>query len=278
MRTSTVLAAIAAAAVALGALVAVVALTGTDESAGREDGVTLNDVVGDPARYERQRVTISGEWEETGHFEPANADEVIVLGDDAGETLLVVPELGVEVPEMDEDTAVAVTGEVTLPGQGDRGFVAPDGMLDGASPVIAAERVSLVAEPEEPAALNADQVTVRQLLRDPRAYTDDPLLVPGTAHRVGDRGFVLADDGATIFVSAPSAQLEDLRAGDPVRVRAELSRLSAYGADALEKALASDPPWDQQREALDLEDVPIQVGEPYLLLRGLDSDVAEPGS
>jgi hypothetical protein len=55
-----------------------------------------------------------------------------------------------------------------------------------------------------------------------------------------------------------------------VRVRAELSRLSAYGADALEKALASDPPWDQQREELDLDDVPIEAGEPYLLLCEVD--------
>jgi hypothetical protein len=269
MRLYVVLAALAA--VLVGALVVVVVLTATDESAGPEEETTLNDVVDDPARYEGQRVTISGEWEETEHFRPEDAEEVIVLGDDAGAILLVVPQLGVEVPEMDEDTVVSVTGEVRLPEQGERGFVAPDGLLEGPSPVIAAERVSLVAAPEEPVAVNADQVTVAQLLRDPAAYTDDPLLVFGTAHRIGDRGFVLAgDQAATIFVSAPASRLQDLQEGDRVRVRAELSRMSAYGADALEKALASDPPWDQQREELDVDDVPIEVGEPYLLLREVD--------
>ena len=77
-------------------------------------------------------------------------------------------------------------------------------------------------------------------------------------------------DGATIFVSAPSRDLSAVEAGDGVHIRAELSRLSAFGSDALEDALQTDPPGDQPSSASGIGEVPIDRGEPYLLLRGLD--------
>ncbi len=73
-----------------------------------------------------------------------------------------------------------------------------------------------------------------------------------------------------IFVSASASELEQLQDGERVRVRAELARLSSHGADALEKAIISDPPTDQPRSALYLDEIPIKAGEPYLLLRALE--------
>lgn len=129
-------------------------LADTGESAGPEKGVTLNDVVEDPAGHQGERVTISGEWEETEYFAPENADEVIVLGDDAGKTLLVVPQLGTDVPELDQNAVVRVTGPVRLIEQDESGFLAPGGLLggqgEGPAPIVAAEQVDIVATQDDP--------------------------------------------------------------------------------------------------------------------------------
>lgn len=263
---------IALVAAATAGLVAYLLTSG--ESAGSEDGVTLTDVLQDPARYEGERVAISGEWADNPHFSPDQAEQVIVLGDDAERRLLVVPRLGVDVPEIDEDSAVEVEGVVRIPERSGAGYLAPDALMEredgGVAPVVAADSVKLVAGGEEPLAVEAEQATVRQLLRDPRAWDERELTLTGTATRVMDRGFTFKQDGATIFVSAPSRDLSALEAGDRVQIRAELTRLSAFGADALEEALHTDPPGDQPRSSIDVGDVPIEAGEPYLLLRGLD--------
>jgi hypothetical protein len=246
----------------------------TDESAGPEEEVTLNAVVEEPARYEGERVTVSGEWEETESFAPEDADQVIVLGDDAGTTLLVVPQLGTAVPELDENSVVRVTGPVRLVERGEAGFPAPGGPLedggDGPAPIVAAERVEFVADQDAPILREVDQVTVERLLRDPGAFDEAGLAVTGTATKVGDRGFLLTQDGATIFVSAPAQELEAIEDGARLTVRAEPAFLSGFGSDALERALASDPPTDQPASELDPGEIPVEPGEPYLLLRGVD--------
>jgi hypothetical protein len=260
------------AAASFGLFVYIVA---SDESAGTEDDVTLSDVVQDPTRYEGQRVAISGEWADNGYFSPDQAEEVIVLGDDAEHELLVVPSLGVAVPGVDDNDVLAVEGVVRIPERGGAGYVAPDALMErvdgGIAPVVQAESIELVSNPDEPLAAEADHATVRQLLRDPRAWDERAVVVRGTVTRVVDRGFTLIQDGAAIFVSAPASELGALDAGQHVRIRAELTRLSGFGADALEHALATDPPGDQPGSSLDIGDVPIEVGEPYLLLRALDA-------
>ena len=60
----------------------------SEESAGPETGATLTDVVADPSRYEGERVSVSGEWAENPYFPADQADEIIVLGDDAENPLL----------------------------------------------------------------------------------------------------------------------------------------------------------------------------------------------
>lgn len=267
--------------IALGLLVvaAVAALVAylvvSDESAGPETGVTLTDVVEDPARYEGERVSVSGEWAENRYFAPDRAEEIIVIGDDAENPLLVVPRLGVDVPQINEDTVVAVEGVVRIPERTGAGRVAPDALMEredgGVAPLLAADSVELVPAGDEPLALEAEHASVRQLLRDPRAWDERPLNVTGTVVRVTERGFAITQNGATIFVSGPASELDALKAGDRVEVRAELSRLSAFGADALEQALQSDSPIDQPPSSFDIDDVPIDRGEPYLLLRALEA-------
>ena len=186
----------------------------------------------------------------------------------------MVPRLGVDVPEMDEDTVVAVEGVVRLPERTGAGLVAPDALMErpdgGVTPLLAADSVELVPAGERPVAGEAKRATVQQLVRDPRAWDERPLNVTGTVVRVAERGFALTQDGATIFVSAPASELDALEAGERVELRAELSRLSAFGADALEQTLHTDSPVDQPPSAFDIDDVPIDRGEPYLLLRTLE--------
>jgi hypothetical protein len=267
---------IAVALLFLGAAAGLIAyLVTTRESAGPESGTTLTDVIDDPSRFEGERVSVSGEWAENRYFGPDQAEELIALGDDAENSLLVVPQLGVDVPEMDEDTVVSVEGVVRIPERAGAGALAPDALMaregGGVAPLLAADSVELVPAGEEPLAVEAEQATVPQLLRDPRAWDERPLNLTGTLARVTQRGFALAQNGATIFVSAPASELGALEAGDRVQVRAELSRLSAYGSDALEQALQGDSPADQPQSAFDLEELPIDRGEPYLLMRALDT-------
>jgi cold shock CspA family protein len=258
------------------AVVAAVAYISADtgESAGREEGVTLRDVVSDPERFEGQRVQISGEWAENDYFAPAQAEEVIVLGDDAATPLLVVPELGVDVPVMDENSVVVVEGIVRVPDRAQAGLLGPAALMEGddggVAPVVAASRVKLTEGPEPPIAAEADEATIRQLLRDPRAWGEASLVVPGQVTRITGRGFTLTDEGTSIFVSAPAAELSELKQGQRVRIRAELSRLSQFGADAVEQAVTTVPPGDQAPPVTGLGDIPIERGEPYLLLRGIE--------
>jgi hypothetical protein len=258
---------------AAGAIALVSWVVADGESAGSEEGVTLRDVVREPERFEGRRVTITGEWADNRYFAPSQADEVIVLGDDADTRLLVVPELGVDVPDIDENSVLVVEGAVRLPNRTRAGLLAPGELMrrndGGVAPVVAATRVTLSEGPEQPIETDADHATIRQVLRDPRAWDERALVVRGTVARLTPRGFILAQEGESIFVSAPDSQLSGLRQGDRVRVRAELSRLSQFGADAVEQAFATDPPGDQAGSP-DLGGVPIERGEPYLLLRGIE--------
>jgi len=115
---------------------------------------------------------------------------------------------------------------------------------------------------------NVTQATIGQLLRDPDAFANRPLLVRGTAHRVGELGFFLTQEGRSIFVGAPASRLEQLDRGERVAVRAELSQLSDTRAETIEEAL--DP------TAATLEDAPVPVfreavgpDKPFLNLRAL---------
>ena len=276
MRSVRLLTVAVIALLAAGAVFAVVYVvtTASDESAGRDDGTTLRMVMDDPQRYEGERVIVSGEWAENDFFPADRAEEVIVIGDDADVTLLAIPQLGVTVPPVDENDVLRITGEVRIPEGTEAGFLDAGGLLtddrDGAEPVIAATRVErgTLGDPDERFPVD---VTVEQLVGSPRAFDERPLRVRGVARQLGGRGFVLTDDDASIFVSAPTTELEQVQDGERISIRADLSRLSRYGEDALGEALADDPAGAQPDAQLDLEALPIEAGEPYLLLRSLEA-------
>lgn len=282
MRNRFVLGGLAALAGILGVFGLVWLIADTDESAGPENGVTLNDVVDDPARHEGRTVVISGEWADNGFLSPDDAGTALVIGDDADETLLVIPEPGVEVPRLGEDTVVRVEGTVeVLEPDGSNGttdLLRQGGLLsrDGPEAIVEASAVELV---DPPRATNARDrrftvATVGQILADPGAFDRRAVTVPGRARRVGDGGFVLQGQDASIFVGAPASDLEQLEAGERVRVRADVAELSPFGSRQRERAFASVAPGVDPQEEVDLSGAPFEPGDPYLLLRALDGQGA----
>jgi hypothetical protein len=136
--------------------------------------------------------------------------------------------------------------------------------------LIVASRVEITPPPRTTKGPDTTATTVEALVADPRAFDGQLVEVSGEARRA-PRGFVLSADGSDVFVSAPSADLERLRQNGTVRVQAKVQRLSGLAADTLERAFKVDPPAAQPGEPPMLERLPIQPGEPYLLLRDLVS-------
>ncbi len=81
-----------------------------DESAGPEEGVTLEQVVENPERYVGDTVTVSGDVAATSHKPRGFA-----LGDDLNDTALVLPAPGARVATWPDPNDVArVTGTVRI--------------------------------------------------------------------------------------------------------------------------------------------------------------------
>ena len=252
------------------AVVGLALVPNLDESAGREQGVTLNDVVADPAAYAGDAVTVSGEYAENDHFSPDDADIAFVIGDDAGHRLLVVPRTGTTVPDLDENTVVRVRGVIRVVGSGAdtgavEGLLLQGGVLepDDTEPILEATSVEYLLPPRASGEEAPDATTVPLLLRDPKAFEGGGVAVSGSATKLGSLGFALTEDGKSIFVSAPASQLEQLEDGARVFVRGDVSRLSAFRSRLLRGEL--------QRAALPaLAHMPREVGELFLKLRVLN--------
>jgi hypothetical protein len=112
------------------------------------------------------------------------------------------------------------------------------------------------------------RTTVERLLADARNFNEGPVLVRGEAHP-RERGFFLVNDGASIWVAAPTG-VRGLESGERVRVRGELERITAQNAEQVRQALArerdGDPP---PRAPRAIEQTPAEVGGPFLVLRAL---------
>jgi len=116
-------------------------------------------------------------------------------------------------------------------------------------------------------------VTLEQVLRDPRAFNEGPLLLRGSAYpREG--GFVLVQDGAAIWVAAP-AGTSGLERGEAVRVRAELERLTEQNAEQVAQALHLEEPGPPDRAREAISETPAEVGEPFLVLRTLRGEQSD---
>lgn len=89
-------------------LVAVwIVLAVLDDSAGPERGVTLEQVADEPDELEGRSVTVSGELAE--FLVPGRA---LPLGEGFTDTVLVVPASGTQVPPLEDDDVLQVTGVV----------------------------------------------------------------------------------------------------------------------------------------------------------------------
>jgi hypothetical protein len=239
----------------------VLPVAGLGESAGREEGVTLRDVAADPAAYVGRTVTVSGEIAENAYLSTADASIALVIGDDAGQNLLVLPRAGAGVPrDLTEDTVLRVRGTVghrpaTLD---DRGPLSPMSRvmaLSDARAIVRADRVELlhprrVVDRRRPPFPRAH---VRDVLREPAAV-ERPVVVTGRATAVSATGFVLEEDGASIYVGAPAAALRAITEGEVVSVRADVARLSPFRAG-----------WIAGRAG----DAPAGAGDAFLRLRSI---------
>lgn len=99
------------AAAIVGILVILVAvwivLAAFDDSAGPQQGVTLEQVTDEPDELEGRSVTVSGELAE--FVVPGRA---FPLGEGFRDTVLVIPASGTQVPPLEEDDVLQVTGVV----------------------------------------------------------------------------------------------------------------------------------------------------------------------
>jgi len=255
---SWIVAAVLVAAIAAGGLAGVARF---GESAGSERGVTLRDVVEDPARYVGSSVTVSGEIAENDYASPADARIAFVLGDDADLNLLVLPRAAAAVPrDLTEDTVLRVRGTVGhAPAELDaQGRLSPMSRLitvSDARAVLRADRVELlnprriVDRPSPP----FPHASVSEILNDPAAVKG-PVAVSGTAHHVAASGFVLSASGESIYVGAPAVALRALTEGERVSVRADVERLSPFRADRIAGRAGS---------------APSAPGDPLLVLRSI---------
>lgn len=114
--------------------------------------------------------------------------------------------------------------------------------------------------------------TIEQILEDPQNFDEEIVRVPGRAYPAGDRGFVLASSGSSIWVASP-AGTTGLRRGERVFVRGEVERLTQENADVVDQALRSPtepglpPPPDDV-----IEQTPAAVGEPFVTLRAISNE------
>ena len=173
-----------------------------------------------------------------------------------------------------------VTGRVQLiePNeQTDGGYLAQGGLLaeSGAEAAIRTSRIAVpgVDRDDVPRDPPARMTTVAQLLADPRAWDDRPLVVRGRAYAPGPFGFVLATGNETIFVGAPASDLSGLEPGERVRIRAELERISRFRANTIREAIAGTPETDASTpDFIDLDQTPSDEGQLFLVLRAFVGD------
>lgn len=231
------------------------------ESAGAERGVTLRDVVEEPAPYVGSSVTVSGEIAENDYASPADARIAFVLGDDAGANLLVLPRAAAAVPrDLTQNTVLRVRGTVGHPpAEFDaQGRLSPLGRLitiSDARAVLRADRVELlnprriVDRPSPP----FPRARVSEILNEPAAV-EGPIAVTAAAHHVSASGFVLTSSGESIYVGAPGSALRLLTEGERVSVRADVERLSPFRSDRIAGRASG---------------APSAPGDPFLVLRGI---------
>lgn len=84
------------------------------------------------------------------------------------------------------------------------------------------------------------ETTIDQVLANPGAFDDKPVVVRGTAYPVGDLGFFLASEGSSIFVAAPFSDTDKVQSGEEVTVRGELSRLDEARAGDVQDAVDTE--------------------------------------
>lgn len=234
-------------------------------SAGSEEGFTLRDVVTETDRYAGEEVVVSGEIREDAGLDLSDVDLGFVLGDDAGLDLLVVAEPGTELPvSIDADTVLRVGGTVhPVDDAPERAapLLGDDGPLAGDPPgaVLLATAIDQPANAKPTTPPRVRTVTVARLLAEPEPFLQRPLLVPGTVTAVGETGFAIrGESGRELLVGAAGVDLGDVAEGDPVQLRAELERLSAFRAARL--------------GGLDTG-APSGEGDPFLVLRAFTGEL-----
>jgi hypothetical protein len=112
------------------------------------------------------------------------------------------------------------------------------------------------------------RTSVERLVRDTRNFNEGPVLVRGEAYP-RRRGFFLVNDGASIWVAAPTGAPR-VEPGERLRVRGELERITPQNAEQVRQALARERDGDLPPKARQaIERTPAELGQPFLVLRAL---------
>ena len=121
---------------------------------------------------------------------------------------------------------------------------------------------------DDEAEVTVRSTTVERILAEPEVWDQVSVTVRGRAYP-RERGFLLVDSGASIWVAAPDG-VDAIERGERVAIRGEVQRLTQDDADAVVEALRGpvDPPL-QPPESDAIEQTPAQIGEPFIAFRAL---------
>jgi hypothetical protein len=103
-------------------------------------------------------------------------------------------------------------------------------------------------------------VALREIVDVPPRYQHEHVTVSGRVVPVGDVGFFLRDDRWALFVQARPATVRRFEAGQRVRVRGEVTRMSRFNARQIREALTLG----LRRQLDGLRHRPVRSGSPSL--------------
>jgi hypothetical protein len=191
-----------------GALLAACAGRGAEREAGTE-GTSVADILADPARYQGQQLTLSGEVSNalsSRVFRIEESDGPLNTNSDNDGLLVVIAEEAERPPDVDGEMRVRVTGELraydsdTLDPDIGTSFVpAVEGISEG-DPMLLAKRVLV-------------QATIGALDANPGAYLHNVVTVSGRVEEVLRQGIVRLEDpeaGGDVLVVLGDAEPDSL--------------------------------------------------------------------
>jgi hypothetical protein len=111
--------------------------------------------------------------------------------------------------------------------------------------------------PTPPEPIHFRKVSVAKIVEAPAVYTGGRVRVTGIVTPLGERGFVLTDDGRSIYVRRPVRPQRRLSRGDTATFHGAVQGMSRFLARNLQDRFSREQ----------LRGAPVGMGAPYIELR-----------